>query len=309
MKRFATVAGIVAMLCAASSPAFAAFDLGGYMGPIVIQYTNYDMSAQYGSGAFGNTIAQCDALQVGSVTGSYVIPAGYEYAGEQEDGWGIFKVTSILTDNDVEQTLWVDGQDGQEIVGMFYGLVDVCVDNDLAIVLSDGYMLDLYIQDAGQYTEVNGSSARVAFNKYAGIGYDAGGNMLADAELLLESKTVPGSLDYSAYFGSTETVSHTSTMVDSYAFMDAVGGSWYDNGNIYIGRSWPEVPNSVPAGQVVADAYVTSGVVYYGTTPNETADWDYKSTDPVRLTYIPEPMTMGVLLSGAVALLGSRRRR
>ena len=315
MKKYTKLIAVVGLVLAVSGTA-SALSLGGYRGPILIQYINYDMGATYTPQTIADGKAACNAAQVGTVTGSYTIPAGYTYAGEQEDAWAIFKVTNITTDNATPTTLWTDGQDGEEIVGMLYGLVDVGHFGPAAITVSDGYNLDMYVQSDGQYSELNtgvsgpmGSGGRVAFDRYEGVGYDAMGNALAGAELLLHADSVPGSMDFSGLFFSGETVSHTVSVVDAQSFLNASGGKWFDQGNIVTGRTWTQVPNSVPPNAVVADAYMVSGVVQYDT--NEGGDWDYKSTDPVRMGYnpIPEPMTMFAVAMAISGLGGYMRRR
>lgn len=314
MRKYAKLIAIAGLVLAVSSTA-SALSLGGYSGPILIQYINYDMGASYAPGTYADGIAACNAAQVGSVTGGYTIPAGYKYAGQDEDAWAIFKVTNITTDDATPQTLWVDGQDGEEIVGMLYGLVDVGVNSTFGVTISDGYYLDMYVQPDGIYSEladggtgVMGSGGRIAFDKYEGVGYDAAGNAIAGSSLLLHAETVPGSLDFSTGFFSGATVSHTVSIVDSQAFLNASAGSWFDTGHLVTGRTWTEVSASVPPNSVVADAYLVSGVVDYDTS--EGGDWDYKSTDPVRMNYsaIPEPMTM-FAVAMAIGGLGRYVRR
>ncbi len=107
--------------------------------------------------------------------------AGYGNADDSEDAWGIFNISQILSDDGFETVLWSQGDGGEYITGMYYGLDDDswtiaggAQHTELVGMATGGGHLDMYIQDSGAagYTAFNsnlGIEGRTGFGTYTGV--------------------------------------------------------------------------------------------------------------------------------------------
>jgi len=289
-----------------------------YGQPVEFKLVSWDMSTVY-------VPASSPTLGAGGVNGlSQTLYAGagsggvyYDTFGKssldsayqesyREDGWGIFKIASVV--NPVTgETLWWDGKDGQEITGMYYGLVDNAVvpsgtKANQYTVQSQNIRYDIYVNPAGTLESAQteglfgpgqGSFGRTAFDQYNGI---------TDGRLLLEGNSadgldpVPGTPAEDAQFLSyfTPNSSFTSGEGDYQSRIRLTGGEWYDQ--FYAGYGSDDVDLA---------GYFDSG---------STGNWTTQSQSPPRPVNspaaVPEPLTLvGVGLG--LASLGNyiRRRR
>lgn len=156
-----------------------------------------------------------------------------------EDGWGITKVSEIMTagitqtpvpgvntgaiDGGAGDITWVQGlSDGMEIVGMYYGVDDVNVTLAGSSETANSIGLKAYfvLQPNGSAQaatrafltalggDVNaatalfgdaGSKGRLANNKYVGVGVDQNGNAIGGAIVIATAVAVPGFIGDQAY--------------------------------------------------------------------------------------------------------------
>ncbi len=299
---------VVGLILAVSGTAEAITFNQSYNGTIMIKLKNYDTGVSYpvssavGIAAVDGIVGQTPATNAwNGLFGNPLIPAGYAYAGQAEDAWMALKVTSIETPGGTQ--LWSDGDGGQELVGMMYGLVDVAVGAGGMAVLSDGFNLDLYEQTAGIFNPALGTGGRTGFSTYTGA---TGGTNL------LSAVAVPGigindlaALDPTTFGGQLPQFSHRSFVAQAGLYLDIISGPW---DQLIAPNSWTDPWG----GGAVADLFATANFVYNdGSTTGgiPISDWDYLSNDPTRAYYVPEPLTMLAVFTGIAGLGGYIRKR
>lgn len=133
---------VAALMLQAGSQAYA-FDLGGYLGKLLFKFTGRTSSNLYD----GN------------------------WNDQTEDSWGVGKVSSILSDDGSNETLWVDkfNAEGQELVYYMRGIKDMYADlnsNGAGLVLSKGGEFSLWLQPAGtmKYDVLNRSLDKLNYS-------------------------------------------------------------------------------------------------------------------------------------------------
>jgi len=273
-----------------------------YTGPVVIKMQNYGVASVYrlGSSAVGDGNVNALPEQT-PPAGAMTIPSG-PYAGQTEDAWFIFKVTSIETPS--TQQLWTSGQGGLELVGMAYGGVDVAVGLSGLAFLVDGLRVDLYTQSAGTFDAslgaFQGTAGRTGYSTYTGI---TGGTLFFSAD------AVPGigiddlkMFDPGTFGGALPPFSQRAMLGRTDLYLDV------NNAVGTAGAMFLPTPKSDPFGGLAnADLYAISTVINNdGKTVPLVGNWGFIGNDPVR-GYVPEPATLGLLAFGAVVIL--RRRR
>jgi len=330
-----SVVSIVALgLTAAASANITLPSLGGYEGYVYFKFTSYNMATSYGTepGSFTLGIDNVNDLpQLGYYGAGASGDVYYDRDGNSsldsmfndslmEDGWGIFRITEIRAANSANTLLWQDdGKDGVEMLGIFYGMVDNAVYayptrfGGQSEIQSQDVQYAIYINPAGSFAAANtgsltgagqGSYGRFGFDQYNGITNVAGGDLLlsgfsvaggtsgftngddvTDADVQFMSKLFPNASDNSVGGSYNTRISLT-------------GGLWYDN--FYLGD--PDAADMSLQGTFIlndnADKFV-----------NPVGNWNVQGNDPIRgyYTNVPEPMTMGLLALGGLALL--RRRK
>lgn len=211
-----------------------------YAGPIAFDITNRESGTNYGPlfpGFYGPGMPS--PLPPGAPAPGAVIlpgPDGIPGTGDDvlESGWGIFRINTIFTASEdiprVKLTenssdiLWQEGvTDGQELMGMFYGIVDIGLSTDgfSQTIETSGFHLKVWEQPAGTFDTMakvafpgiedgpdgipnnaddpgagaigmsQGSLGRTGLDAYMGIGIPGG---VAAASLWLEGDADPGYL-------------------------------------------------------------------------------------------------------------------
>ena len=307
-----------------------------YNGPVYLDIENYDDSVLYdwNGGLLADNLTPIvvgNAYNAGLVKKSW---AGYSTIGA-ETAWGIFKVgfievAEVTGPNGITQVsprvkLFEDGDNSLELVGTFYGGQDQTVTFQTPGALGSqkitagGYTIDFYTQTVGIYDgggPVGGPGAtnRFSLERYPTVGYDAAGNLLGSAELVLRLKSQPGIQqdEFQATFvpdgfgsGNGQFNFYASVFGDPTLYTTPLnplaGGSMND---LFNYEAFP------CGGAVAAVPGTTADIRFKGTTDPTNKEWIVHSSDPATGGAIPEPVTMAGLLLG-IGCLGRyvRRRR
>ena len=195
-----------------------------YDGPIAFDITNREASITYNTTAPG----------VYGPGGDFALPESGPLVNDllnpdpnnpNEDAWGLFRVNTIFSAEvnsphvsileDDTDILWQDGDNGEELVGIFWGMQDLgysqAVDGTQTIETT-GLQLMLIEQPkdtfAGYGGFAQGTGGRlpaISPSTYVGIGVDAAGAALPGASVWVTGESVPG-FDGTMFTGSTNDV-------------------------------------------------------------------------------------------------------
>jgi len=301
---------------------------GSYNGPLYMHMQNFDDSVVYDyNGGF-----LADGTTPITLNQAYDVSLVKTWAAlntmQGESAWGIFSVEyiadAVVDPNSANRinllgsNLFVDGDQGIELVGIFSGGVDQQVvftqspfgtPGDTQTIVGGGYDIKFYAQPKtdvdngilGYDYGAGGALARTALGNYPTIGFDASDNPLPNSTLVLELSSQPG----------IEAQEFLST------FIPDASGSGNGSFNFYASVTGGTMQtifdtNIFPCGSAVPSILGTTADVRFEgkSTPADPNLWLVHSSDPITLANVPEPITMAGLLMG-IGCLGRyiRRRR
>lgn len=292
-RNYAKLMVIVGLVAVTANMA-SALDLKGYVGPVKMKYTNYDVGVMYYPGQNGEWIGQStlDALPQSPVPGG----------APGEDLWFIFRMENI-TDLTGTIVLWDRTSAAEEITGIGWGEYDTY----------------LRVTNHGLPTEsdeIHGRSLYVAFFEDTSKNFDPYGQgnpapvargtpnptypTATDGNLLWTLASVPG---WNMNFPDDEFFTTFYPQAGGPGGTTAQGGFFAEAGPVpYWGTGpfnwWLSDPNGA---DVKADF---SGDI------DPRQEWHIISDDPMRTRLnIPEPGTTAFLLLGLAGLGALRYRR
>ena len=269
MKKLAAALGLV-LGTATGLAGAAAFNLGGYTGPLVIQFRDFE-----------------------NISGG-PIPA----PGDQN--FGVLRVTTVqdLSGN----LLWTQGGSNGFLSGVFDGITVKSVTpagaGHLNVQSTNGHM-DLYLTD----TALDPNQGTLGYGAggcaVGGLCYhtvtDVGGVLFLSLDFAPGINPADGTITVNGDFNiTTNPPSGTAS-----SYLDVVGGVYASHFDT----------NFFPTNFGLRDLKIDNTFCPNGTTACGTAgNWQLQSSDPARAFFIPEPGTLA-LAGLALAFLGGMGRR
>jgi hypothetical protein len=304
-----------------------AVSFGGYQGPITMHLTDWDGGTQYNVSDGTYTQAQLAALTtVSSLAALETTPQSklpYTNSGGS-DSWGVVRIDSIIMGKSPGSVLYSAGQNGEQIVGIFYG------DHDTSLTQTTSGTV---VQQS--FTGTGFQLAFFDYTPYVGTASFTGGPALGSgstasptyqgvtnsANLLWTIRAVPGfsatdTVDtfFNTFNGLNTTVSAGHSLGDMTGLPDAQGNivaplDFWSNGpqNAELHTLGISTANGLSSADVSFDFNA-------GVDPSqyfERGTWLLQSNDPIRtsVSIIPEPVTMAGLMLGLGCLTRYVRRR
>ena len=241
-----------------------------------------------------------------------------------ETAWGVVKLSvayqGVMTGpNTIQETsaqdrMWLSGQNGQEIVGLFHGRQDDRVvfnninpfdpfhpitdpDQWQQAILASGDKYALWTQDVGLYDAaiLAGPGGRTGAAAYAGIGDDP------SSLLVLEGHSVAGDqmAEVLALYTPAAFGFGGNGNVNTYIYLD--GGAWQTPGD----ESFIKIFPFLGAGGTEAHLRLRGTI----NPINDGTSWEGTSFGHITGAALPEPVTMLGLGLGAMSTLGYLRKR
>lgn len=223
-----------------------------------------------------------------------LVPGTYVGADGTEDAFGTFQINKITDENN--NVLWSMASTGQQLAVFYYGVDDVMLSYiNLATTYSEllaiGLKADMYLYDSQVYNPNLGTSGRTGGSSYTNV---------TVGEKVLELVGATEYIDYPVFtrayelqeYGYASTGAFTGT-----AYLDVVGGSWFDNWNT---NTFP-----VMLGGDFADVRFT----FTTFDNNQAADWLIRGVATGDANVVPEPSTSLMLGLGLLAMSYASRRK
>jgi len=279
MKKLSILAATIGLLLLSSTQSHAFTLAGNYQGPLKFKFTDFSTGNLYQSSS-----------------------AGYGQANGTEDAWGIFKVSSIQSDDLNATTLWFDGKDGEQLTGIYHGLDDDFWKVDPVTgslnIQSVNAKLELYLDSSTAFNAIPGPSARLGAGSYPTV---------TDGALFLSADFAPG-IKYGDFDPTNDYISYNNDL-------NATTTPFTGNGAFYLDVTGGAYASTFDTNsRCITD---DSGVVHcrdffgqFDTTTQGAGNWLVKSEDPISgKAVIPEPATMMLLGTGLAGMVGSRLRK
>jgi len=265
------------------------FSFGGYTGKLEIKFSDWSVGNLYSGNSttpeYGNTDGTADTFT-------------------------LFKVATIKTP--AATTLWFDTKEGQELVGVLYGLDDDNWSTDPATgeltINSIGGHMDIYLQDAGILNPTLGPAGITGgygSGVYTTMGDHASSTLWLSADLVtgILSNNGNGADDHITFHNELSGITNPFTGDGSF-YMSVTGGSQYDifNHNGF-GGGVADNGSIIPISDLWAQ--------FDSESPGDFG-WLTNSEDPVEgyANPIPEPATMTLFGMGLLGLaIAGRKKR
>ena len=252
---------------------------------------------------FDNWEFQTDPYAIVDDQGSYSAPGG----DGTTDNWGVFQVNDIA-DAITNATFWDSGDDGEYLIGLFYGIdyQSVNTTTTTSNLQSVGGTFDVYVLNEDQLNDFQASlidgvdqyydNDTIDYNEYHTI-TDISAPLFLSFDLVpgitpTDDNTIDGNLDIATAVFSGDATWYASITGGDYAYLFDTNGysvSWTDGVGVQNG---------------FADLY---GVSDFGQATG--GDFPTESQDPIEGTLVPEPSSIMLLGLGLLGFAGAIRRK
>jgi len=280
MRKLLTLIAMVAIIFSSVSSAYA-FDLGGYVGKVLVKLTGYANGTPY---------------QQGTDQEYWQDPNKTIPGDGQEDGWGVGLVTDIYKINangTKGDRIWQDGVGNESLAYYYYGIDDWkvnTVDPNKSYIYSTNGTLDIYSRPYNSLFMDNLNANQRVGNTFTGI---------TDQTQFAEFNFVPGIKAGDGITTISEKIA-SPEFPDVFANGSALGavvpgwGAWgskFDN-NLFENGSDLSIGFTVSYNPGVGDN-----------------NFYFSVDDPARTAVTPEPVSSALFLIGGVALAARHLRR
>lgn len=277
-----------------------ALSLGGFGGPVAFDISGLESSAIYPAGTICGTAAACAAvppLPVGTgIPGGKAGPVSPFPAGETS--WGIFNIDKI-TDPSTLAVLWLSGDAGEFLHGIFYNSQDYSVTSagsvqtiSAAGVAGGNIFLDVYLSGAPGLAGLPG--ARTGPGTYPTF---TGGALALSLMLIAGADAV----DPLAQLSSTFNLATSSG--DARAFADITGGSLATMFSAGLGLFTTNQGGPADVKLIIN----TDPANPLGTVGG--SEWTVRIQDPAFAVAVPQPASLVLLGLSLLGLAGLGLRR